>query len=76
MEVQVERVRKVGNAGVVVQTTTKEELKNAAPPTLRVETPRAKPSQVRLRNLDGDPGPNEILEALYEQNWKQTEWSL
>lgn len=79
IKVQVEKVKKVGNAGVVVQTTNKEsadKLRNATPPTLRVEEPRKKAPQVSLKNLDGDPDPKEILDALYEQNLKGSEWSL
>lgn len=78
MEVQVERVRKVGNAGVVVQTTTREaaeKLKNAVPPTLRVETPRSKPPQVSLRNVDADLSDEDIIEALVDQNFKGTTWT-
>ncbi|CAH2079229.1 unnamed protein product, partial [Iphiclides podalirius] len=78
IEIQVERMRKVGNAGVVVQTTSieaAEKLMCAAPPTLRTAVPKARPPQVALRNLDGDPEPNEIIAAIYEQNFKGTSWS-
>ncbi|CAH2065219.1 unnamed protein product, partial [Iphiclides podalirius] len=79
MEVQVERLRKVGNAGVIVQTTTAEgaeKLKCAAPSTLRVEVPKSRSPQVCLRNLDGDLESTDILAALYEKNFKGSSWTV
>ncbi|CAH2079964.1 unnamed protein product, partial [Iphiclides podalirius] len=79
IKVQVERIRKVGNAGVVVQTTSieaAEKLRSAAPPKLQAAVSKARPPQVALRNLDGDPeSPTEIIAAMYEQNFKGTSWS-
>lgn len=59
-----EAVRKVGKAGVVVQTRSKEDhLK---------ETPL-----VALRNVDSDPDLAEILPLLHEQNLlDDAKWTL
>ncbi|GBP65870.1 hypothetical protein EVAR_85138_1 [Eumeta japonica] len=81
MQVQVSKVRKVGRAGVVVETTSveaAEKLKKAVPPTLRVMEPRSRKLLVALRNLSGDPSGEVVITALYEQNMrtKHPDWSL
>lgn len=71
MGVQVSKMRKVGNSGVVVETTTKEaaeKLKRAMPGNLRVTTPKKKLPLVALRNIDGDPAPDSLLKDLFVQN--------
>ncbi|KAJ8706451.1 hypothetical protein PYW07_012529 [Mythimna separata] len=69
--IQVEGVRRVGNAGVVVQTasqTAAQKLKAAAPPTLRSADPRSRRPLVALRNLSGNPKAEEVLEDPHRVN--------
>ena len=71
--VQVSRVRKVGNAGVIVQTTTDEaarRLRAAIPASLRVAEPKLRQPLVCMNRLDGDPSFEEVLEALHDQNFR------
>ena len=68
---QVTGVRKVGNAGVVVRTTTQahaDRLKEMAPPSLKVTTPEQRRPLVAVRNLQGDPAFEEVKKGVYEQN--------
>ncbi|XP_045781560.1 uncharacterized protein LOC123878428 [Maniola jurtina] len=77
--VQVDRVRKVGNAGVVVQTTSKESaerLRSAAPATLRVTEPKRRAPLVSLRHVDGEGDMDQIYLALQDQNFTGSEWTL
>ncbi|GBP97355.1 hypothetical protein EVAR_103868_1 [Eumeta japonica] len=81
LQVQVSKVRKVGRAGVVVQTTSVEaadKIKKAVPPTLRVTEPRSRRPLVALRNLSGDPSGEAVMTGLFEQNLriKHPEWPL
>ncbi|GBP97345.1 hypothetical protein EVAR_103858_1 [Eumeta japonica] len=67
MQVQVTKVRKVGRAGVVVQTTSAEsaeKIRKAVPPTLRVTEPRSRKPLVALRNMMGDPSSEAVLTGL------------
>ncbi|GBP28871.1 Uncharacterized 50 kDa protein in type I retrotransposable element R1DM [Eumeta japonica] len=71
MQVQVTKIRKVGRAGVVVQTTSEEsaeKIKRAVPPTLRVTVPRSRKPLVALRNMLGNPQNDEVLNGVFEQN--------
>lgn len=78
--VQVAKVRKVGNAGVLVQTTSQaaaSRLKEAMPPTLRVAEPKRKQPLICLNRLEGNPTYEEVLTALHEQNLKDHQkWPL
>ncbi|GBP63892.1 Uncharacterized 50 kDa protein in type I retrotransposable element R1DM [Eumeta japonica] len=81
MQVQVTKVRKVGRAGVVVQTTSAEsanKIRKAVPLTLRVTEPRSRKPRVALRNMLGDPSNEDILTGLYEQNLRVRDptWTL
>ncbi|GBP97339.1 hypothetical protein EVAR_103852_1 [Eumeta japonica] len=81
MQVQVTKVRKVGRAGVVVQTTSAEsadKIRKAVPPTLRVTEPRSRKPLVALRNMLGDPSNEDIFTGLYEQNLRVRDptWTL
>ncbi|GBP96303.1 Uncharacterized 50 kDa protein in type I retrotransposable element R1DM [Eumeta japonica] len=81
MQVQVTKVRKVGRAGVVVQTTSDEaadKIRKAVPPTLRVTEPRSRRPLVALRNLSGDPSGEAVISGLYEQNLRtrHPEWTI
>ncbi|GBP63888.1 hypothetical protein EVAR_39550_1 [Eumeta japonica] len=69
INIQVEKLRKVGNAGVVVQTTSKDaatKLKNAAPPTLRVTEPKRRQPLVGLRNMSDRGITTVVLECTPE----------
>ncbi|XP_047040083.1 uncharacterized protein LOC124644637 [Helicoverpa zea] len=69
--IKVQAVRRVGNAGVVVETTSKEaatKLKQAAPATLRTADPKARRPLVALRNLSGNPEVEAVLEDLHRVN--------
>ena len=78
--VQVSRVRKVGNAGVVVQTTNEaaaSRLREAMPPSLRVAEPRRRQPLVCFNRLDGNPSFDEVLVALHDQNYREdSAWPL
>ncbi|CAH2208245.1 jg10165, partial [Pararge aegeria aegeria] len=79
LDVQIEKVRKIGNAGVVVQTTSPsaaDRLRNAAPATLRVSEPKKVAPKVCLRGIDGNPESEEVLLALHDQNLRGSDWSL
>ncbi|GBP79651.1 hypothetical protein EVAR_45760_1 [Eumeta japonica] len=57
MQIQVSKVRRVGRAGVVVQTTfteSAEKIKNTVLPTLQVKEPRSKKPLMTLRNMLGN----------------------
>lgn len=69
--IQVSRLRRVGNAGVVVQTTTADaadKIKGALPPTVRVTEPQARKPLVAIVNVEGDMEGRELLNAVYAQN--------
>ena len=78
--VQVSRVRKVGNAGVVVQTTNEaaaSRLKDAMPPSLRVAEPKRRQPLICFHRLDGNPKFEEVLIALHDQNFREDDaWPL
>lgn len=79
MSVGIEKVRKVGNAGVVVQTTSTaaaEKLRAAVPPTLRVADQKRRLPLVALNNVEGDPSFEEVVECLHRQNLADSEWTL
>lgn len=80
ISVQIERVRKLGNAGVLVQTTSvesAERLKKAVPASLRVVEPKRRLPLVALQNVDGDPSFEHVVEELWELNFdKDPEWPL
>ncbi|GBP21027.1 Uncharacterized 50 kDa protein in type I retrotransposable element R1DM [Eumeta japonica] len=80
MQVQVTKVRKVGRAGVVVQTTSDEaaeKIRKAVPPTLRVTEPRSRRPLVALRNLSGDPsGEAVISDFMNKFAHRHPEWTI
>ena len=66
--VQVTKVRKVRNAGVVVQTTSEESaarLKEATPPTLRVTEPKRRQPLICQNRIEGNPSFEDIICALH-----------
>lgn len=70
--INIQAVRKVGKAGVVVQTRTKEDaqrLRQAAPISLRVAEANKRNPLVALRNVEGDPELADVLPAIQEQNF-------
>lgn len=77
---QISAVWKVGNAGVVVQTTSNEAaeiLRKAAPPSLRVQEPKKRRPLVALQGLQGDSPQEEVQKSLYDQNLrKNPKWTL
>nr|XP_037877415.1 uncharacterized protein LOC101741146 [Bombyx mori] len=79
MAIGIQSVRKVGNAGVVVQTTSPAaavKLRNAAPPSLRVTEPRRRQPLVAVNGVEGDPSFEEVIECLASQNLDPEEWPL
>lgn len=78
--IQVQGVRRVGNAGVVVQTATTQaaqRLREAAPPSLRTADPKTRRPLVAIRNLSGNPAPEEVLVDLHRVNLEEDEaWPL
>ncbi|KAL0809256.1 hypothetical protein ABMA28_011475 [Loxostege sticticalis] len=80
IQVQVDGLRKVGNAGVVVQTTSQESarrFREAIPPTLRVTEPKQRHPLVALGTISGDPDAKEIIATLHEQNLQEDScWPL
>ena len=69
-----DRLRKVGNAGIVVQTTSVAaagSLREAVPATMRVTESRKRQPMVCLSAVEGDPIYESVVEALYEQNFMQ-----
>lgn len=77
--VGIDKVRKVGNAGVVVQTTSAaaaDKLRAAAPPTLRVADQKRRLPLVALNNVEGDPSFEEVVECLHRQNLAGSDWTL
>lgn len=78
--VQVTAVRRVGNAGVLLQTTcaeSAERLRGAVPATLRVAEPRKKRPLVALPDLDRDYTHEELCDLLKTQNFAgDTTWTL
>lgn len=78
--VNIDRLRKVGNAGVVVQTTSVAaagRLREAVPATMRVTESKKRQPMVCLSAVEGDPGYEAVIEALYEQNFKENaQWPL
>lgn len=68
--IQVRQVRKVGNAGIVVTTSTREDaekLKVAAPKTLRAADLTRRQPLVALRNIDAETKEEDIVHAIEEQ---------
>ncbi|KAL0858747.1 hypothetical protein ABMA27_011220 [Loxostege sticticalis] len=80
IQVQVDGLRKVGNAGVVIQTTSQESarrFREAIPPTLRVTEPKQRTLLVAVGTISGDPDPKEMLATLHEQNLREDScWPL
>ncbi|KAJ2945050.1 hypothetical protein O0L34_g1950 [Tuta absoluta] len=75
--VQVSRLRKVGNGGVFLQTTSAEsaeKLKKALPDTLRASEPKERAPLVAVINVEGDIQDNEAFkEDLIKQNFEEAE---
>ncbi|KAJ2937176.1 hypothetical protein O0L34_g19156 [Tuta absoluta] len=75
--VQVARLRKVGNGGVLLQTTSAEspeKLKKALPDTLRASEPKERAPLVAIINVEGDIQDNEAFkEDLIKQNFEEAE---
>lgn len=85
LQMQVSGLRKVGNAGVVIRTGTKEAaeaLKQAGPKLkeagLRVVERKAQFPLVALKNLeDKDVSFDDLMDSLHEQNFGgDQDWSL
>ncbi|CAB3258317.1 unnamed protein product [Arctia plantaginis] len=78
--VQIEGVRKVGNAGVLVQTTSREEaevLKKAMPKSLRVGEPRERRPLVALSGMETGLPFDAVLTKIKEQNLEEDgQWPL
>lgn len=77
--VQVSSLRKVGNAGVMLQTTSKaaaEKLRKAVPASLRVTEPRRRRPLVALPFLEREYAVEELCDLLKSQNFcDDANWS-
>lgn len=70
--VQVSGIRKVGNAGIVLHTTTVEaadKLKKAIPATLRIQEPKERAPLVAVLNVSGDVENSSFVKQIVEQNF-------
>lgn len=79
INVQVEKVRMVANAGVVIQTGSQaqaDRLRSAMPATLRVTEPKKRLPLVALNRLEGDPAYDVVVAHLQEQNFEGSQWTL
>lgn len=78
--IQVQGIRRVGNAGVVVQTASAEaarKLKEAAPPTLKVTDPKSRRPLVAIRNLRKDHDGEKVMQDLHAINLAEfPEWNM
>ena len=73
---QIAGIRKVGNAGVVVQTTSvaaAERLRKAVPDTLRTAEPAARQPLIALTGIDKSTTTEELVSDLKTQNLHQDE---
>lgn len=69
--IQIQAVRRVGNAGIVVQTASTEaakRLKDAAPSTLKSIDPRVRRPLVAVGSLSSDPTFEELINDLHRVN--------
>ncbi|KAH9628483.1 hypothetical protein HF086_015758 [Spodoptera exigua] len=72
--VQVAGLRRVGNAGVVVQTTSEEAakaLRSAVPPTLRTAEPTERCPLIALSGIDQQATTEEVVADIVEQNLRE-----
>ncbi|GBP46667.1 hypothetical protein EVAR_86919_1 [Eumeta japonica] len=82
MNIQVDKIRKIGNAGVIVQTTNMEGvMKIKENPTLtkaglKIGEPKQNRPLVKFGDMDNDIGFDKFLEGLAAQNNMGEEWSL
>jgi hypothetical protein len=71
--IKVDRVRRVGNAGIIVQTRTQEDLKKlkaALPQSLKASELKGRSPLVVIRDLEGkEPSLPNTLRAVAEQNF-------
>ncbi|KAL4702739.1 hypothetical protein ACJJTC_013634 [Scirpophaga incertulas] len=79
--IHIEKVRRVGNSGVVIQTRTTEDLaklKAALPDSLKASDLRGRQPLVVIRDLEGkDPDFRDTMAAIHVQNFVgDKEWSL
>ncbi|KAJ2937436.1 hypothetical protein O0L34_g18627 [Tuta absoluta] len=78
---KIQSLRRVGNSGVMVRTTTKEaaaRLKEVVPPSLRVAEPHSRLPRVALRYLRADLTGEQIVDELYRVNFlgeSRNKWS-
>ncbi|GBP96302.1 Retrovirus-related Pol polyprotein from type-1 retrotransposable element R1 [Eumeta japonica] len=82
MNIQVDRIKKIGNAGVIVQTTNMESaMKIKGNPALtkaglKIREPKQNKPLVKFGDMDSDIGFEKFLEGLAVQNNMGEEWSL
>ncbi|PZC70716.1 hypothetical protein B5X24_HaOG215012 [Helicoverpa armigera] len=76
---QIAGVRKVGNAGVIIQTASAaaaDTLRKAVPPTLHTAEPSERQPLIALTGVDKDTSLDEVLDDLKEQNLQEEpEWT-
>ncbi|KAF9797172.1 hypothetical protein SFRURICE_000432 [Spodoptera frugiperda] len=76
--IQIAGLRKVGNAGVVVQTTSAaaaERLRKAVPDTLRATEPAARQPLIALTGIDKGATLEDVIADIKEQNLREEEWT-
>lgn len=69
--IQVAGVRRVGNAGVIIQTTSSDaasKIKEALPPTVRVTEPLQRRPLVAIVNVEGEYSGDQLTAAIHAQN--------
>ncbi|GBP97350.1 hypothetical protein EVAR_103863_1 [Eumeta japonica] len=82
MNIQVDKIKKIGNAGVIVQTTNMESaIKIKENPALtkaglKIGEPKQNKPLVKFSDMDNYIGFDKFLEELAAQNSMGDEWSL
>lgn len=74
LKVQIHGVRKVGNAGVVIQTTSEraaEKVRKALPATLRAATTVARRPVMSLAGFDINTGYEDMVVKMKDQNFEE-----
>ncbi|XP_060809142.1 uncharacterized protein LOC132903851 [Amyelois transitella] len=81
LKINIEKIRRVGNAGVLIQGKTKEDLarlRSALPPTLRANDVQGRMPLIAVRGVEGrDTKFEDFIGSVHEQNFKEDpNWTL